>query len=72
MVEDDTLTVKTSWSSFLAQIYTTGRRPINGSYDYYAIEEKAREVTKDNNRGADWLHADLIYFSHLLMNIRGR
>ncbi|KAF8264844.1 FMN-dependent alpha-hydroxy acid dehydrogenase [Lactarius quietus] len=49
MVEDDTLTVKTTWSSFLAQIYTTGRRPINGSYDYYAIEEKAREVTKDNN-----------------------
>lgn len=52
MVEDDSFTVQTTWSSFLAQIYTTGRRPVNGSYDYYAIEEKAREVTKDNNRGA--------------------
>ena len=49
MVEDDTFTVTTTWSSFLAQIYTTGRRPINGSYDYYAVEEKAREVTKDNH-----------------------
>ncbi|KAH9033599.1 FMN-dependent alpha-hydroxy acid dehydrogenase [Lactarius pseudohatsudake] len=38
---------KTTWSSFLSQIYLTDRRPVNGSYDYRAIEEKAREVTKD-------------------------
>ncbi|KAI9442960.1 FMN-dependent dehydrogenase [Lactarius indigo] len=37
----------TTWSSFLSQIYLTDRRPVNGSYDYRAIEEKAREVTKD-------------------------
>ncbi|KAH8980564.1 FMN-dependent alpha-hydroxy acid dehydrogenase [Lactarius akahatsu] len=38
---------KTTWSSFLSQIYLTDRRPVNGSYDYRAVEEKAREVTKD-------------------------
>jgi hypothetical protein len=49
MTIDDSSAPKTTWSSFLSQIYLTDRRPVNGSYDYRAIEEKAREVTKDNH-----------------------
>ena len=51
MANDNAFSPKTAWSSFLSEIYLTDRRPVNGSYDYRAIEEKAREVTKDN-RGA--------------------
>ncbi|KAH9060161.1 FMN-dependent alpha-hydroxy acid dehydrogenase [Lactarius vividus] len=39
---DDNL--KTTWSSLLTQIYLTDRRPVNGSYDHRAVEEKAREL----------------------------
>lgn len=48
MTNDTASAPKTTWTSFLSQIYLSGRRPVNGSYDYRAIEEKAREVTKDN------------------------
>ncbi|KAH8980530.1 FMN-dependent alpha-hydroxy acid dehydrogenase [Lactarius akahatsu] len=44
--------LKTTWSSFLSEIYLTDRRPVDGSYDYRAVEEKAREVTKDYH--GDW------------------
>ena len=49
MSNDNTSAPKTTWSSFLSQIYMSDRRPVNGSYDYRAIEEKAREVTKDTH-----------------------
>jgi isopentenyl diphosphate isomerase/L-lactate dehydrogenase-like FMN-dependent dehydrogenase len=49
MANDNAFAPKTTWSSFLSQIYLTDRRPVNSSYDYRAIEEKAREVTKDNH-----------------------
>ena len=49
MTIDNASAPKTTWSSFLSQIYLTDRRPVNGSYDYRVIEEKAREVTKDNH-----------------------
>jgi hypothetical protein len=49
MADDNTSAPKTTWSSFVTQIYMTDRRPVNSSYDYRAIEEKAREVTKDNH-----------------------
>jgi isopentenyl diphosphate isomerase/L-lactate dehydrogenase-like FMN-dependent dehydrogenase len=49
MASDNSSAPKTTWSSFLSQIYITDRRPVNGSYDYRAVEEKAREVTKDNH-----------------------
>jgi hypothetical protein len=48
MADDNIPAPKTTWSSFVTQIYLSDRRPINGSYDYRAIEAKAREVTKDN------------------------
>ena len=41
-------TPQTTWSQYVAQIYTTGDRPVNGSYDYRVIEAKAREAMKDN------------------------
>ena len=50
----------TTWSSFLSQIFETDRRPINGSYEFRAIEKKAREVTKEYHC-AYLLHADLKY-----------
>ncbi len=49
MADDNSSAPKTTWSSFLTQIYLTDRRPVNGSYDHRAVEEKAREVTKDNH-----------------------
>jgi len=49
MANDSLSAPKTTWSAFLSQIYMTDRRPVNGSYDYRAIEEKAREVTKHNH-----------------------
>ncbi|KAI0265625.1 FMN-dependent alpha-hydroxy acid dehydrogenase [Gloeopeniophorella convolvens] len=42
------LNAKTTWSSYLTQLYIKGQTPVNGSFDYRAVEEKAREVTKDN------------------------
>ena len=61
MAIDNASSPKTTWSSFLSQIYLTDKRPVNGSYDYRAIEEKAREVTKDNH-GAHSKHAYLKLF----------
>jgi hypothetical protein len=61
MTHDNSSAPKTTWSSFLSQIYLTDRRPVNGSYDYRVIEEKAREVTKDNH-GAYSKHAFLKVF----------
>jgi hypothetical protein len=63
MANDNSSAPKTTWSTFLSQIYVTDMRPVNGSYDYRAIEEKAREVTKDNH-GAYCLYTDLGVFSH--------
>ena len=60
MAIDNASAPKTTWSSFLFQIYLTDRRPVNGSYDYRAIEEKARDVTKVN-RGALLIASDLMY-----------
>ena len=63
MANDNASAPKTAWSSFLSEIYLTDRRPVNGSYDYRVIEEKARAVTKDN-RGAYSLLFDLMHFPH--------
>jgi hypothetical protein len=49
MTDDNSSAPKTTWSSFQSQIYLTDSRPVNGSYGFRAIEEKAREVTKDNH-----------------------
>ena len=42
MGTDDALVPKTTWSSFFSQFYLTDRRPVNGSYDYRALEENAK------------------------------
>jgi hypothetical protein len=39
------------WSQYGAEIYMMEKRPVNGSYDYRLVEEKAHEAMKDN-RGA--------------------
>ncbi|KAH9983711.1 FMN-dependent alpha-hydroxy acid dehydrogenase [Russula compacta] len=44
----DYLTPQAHWSKYLAQIYTTGKRPVIGSYDHRVTEAKAREAMKDN------------------------
>ncbi len=49
IADDNSSTPQTTWSSYISQIYVTGTRPVDGSYDYRAVEEKAREVTKDNH-----------------------
>ena len=60
MANNNAFTPKTTWSSFLSQIYLTDRRPVNGSYEFRAIEKKARQVTKDYHRAYS-LHVDLKY-----------
>jgi hypothetical protein len=46
----DLPTPQTTWSQFTTEIYETGKRPINGSYDHRVIEARAREAMKDNQR----------------------
>ena len=46
----DALTPQTTWSQYVGEIYTTGNRPVNGSYDPRLTEAKARETMKDNLR----------------------
>ena len=41
---------QTTWSQFTTEIYKTGKRPINGSYDHRVVEARAREAMKDNQR----------------------
>lgn len=36
-----------TWSSFMADIYRNKTPPVNTTYDFDKLEEKAREVTKD-------------------------
>ncbi|ETW82228.1 lactate 2-monooxygenase [Heterobasidion irregulare TC 32-1] len=36
-----------TWSSFMADIYRNKNPPVNTTYDFDKLEEKAREVTKD-------------------------
>jgi len=45
-----TLTPQTTWSQYVAQIYTAGKPPVIGSYEYRLGEAKAREEMKDNLR----------------------
>jgi hypothetical protein len=45
----DPLTPQTTWSQYAAEVYLTGKRPINGSYDHRVVEARAREATKDNH-----------------------
>ena len=61
MANDNASAPKTTWSSFLSQIYLTDRRPVNGSYEFRAIEKKAREVTKEYHCAYS-LHANLKYY----------
>lgn len=46
----DYLSPQAPWSTYLAQIYTAGKRPVIGSYDHRVVEAKAREAMKDNLR----------------------
>ena len=45
----DPIVPKTTWSQYLSQIYAIGRPPVSGSYDYRVVEEKTRELMKDNH-----------------------
>jgi|SRR6266404_9933939 len=49
MADDKPSAIKTTWTPFIGQIYVTDRRPVNGSYDYRAVEKKARQVMKGNH-----------------------
>ncbi|KAH8980568.1 FMN-dependent dehydrogenase-domain-containing protein [Lactarius akahatsu] len=49
MADDNPPAPKPTWSSLFTQIYLTDSHPVNGSYDYRAVEAKAREVTKGNH-----------------------
>ncbi|KAI0292446.1 FMN-dependent alpha-hydroxy acid dehydrogenase [Russula brevipes] len=44
----DPSTPQTTWSQYSTEIYTVAKRPVNGSYDYRLVEEKAQEAMKDN------------------------
>ena len=38
-----------TWSSYMVQVYSSGKPPVNSSHNIEKVTEKAREVTKDNH-----------------------
>ena len=61
----DPLIPQTTWSQYTAEIYLTGKRPINGSVDHRVVEARAREATKDNHCALPTLY----FASHQLMKV---
>ncbi|KAG1855115.1 oxidoreductase [Suillus tomentosus] len=46
------------WISWLSQIYSSGKGPVLGTVDAQEIEDKAREVMKDNDNSSMLQHSD--------------
>lgn len=40
------------WTSWLSQLYNSGKGPVLGAVDIQEIEDKAREVLKDNDNSS--------------------